>query len=169
MTSTSALFTNLHCDFYKCAVHKSPLRLLQVHRSLISTATSTSAPFINLHCCLATVAPCCNESSFISDYSVWLCYPTIKWLCDYATHQQSCYRCEYALTTIYQHRRNLSSCSYPEHVTTCRCIYSTLVIQLHQLTGSESTFAVSQLNSLRSTPFDSVLLHFRVFISAFVS
>ena len=83
-------------DFHKCSVHWSPLRLLQMHRSLISTATSTSAPFTNLHCCVATVAPSCSESPFISYYFVWLCYPTFKWLCNYAAHQQPCYWCEYA-------------------------------------------------------------------------
>ena len=79
-TPTSAPFTDLHFDFYKCTVHWSPLRLLQVHRSLISTATSTSALFTNPHCCVSTVAPSCSESPFINYYSVWLCDPTMKWL-----------------------------------------------------------------------------------------
>ena len=73
----------IKCDFYKSTIHWSPLRLLQVHLK-------------NLHGCVAAVAPCCSESPFISYYSVWLCYTTFKWSCNYATHQQPCYRSEYA-------------------------------------------------------------------------
>ena len=68
VTSTNAPFTNLHCDFYKCTVHKSPLQLLQVHRSPIYTVALLQPhhPAVNLHL-LATI------------------------LCDYATRRLSVY------------------------------------------------------------------------------
>ena len=100
-SSPSVTFTNMQCVLHQ-------MRLLQVHRSLISTATSTSALFTNLHCTTSTrVAPFSTVEllqlhhpavnlHLFRYYFVWLCYPTIKWSCNYATHQQPCCRCEYA-------------------------------------------------------------------------
>ena len=88
-SSPSVTFTNLQCMLHQ--VQLLQVQLLQVHHSLISTVTSTSAPFTksplynfyngctNLHSCVATVAPSCSESPFVSHYIVWLCYLTIKW------------------------------------------------------------------------------------------
>ena len=68
----SAPFTDLHCNFYKCTIHWSPLQLLQVHRSPISTVDLLQLhhPVVNLHL-LATIL-CDYATRWLSDSVIML-------------------------------------------------------------------------------------------------
>ena len=135
-------------------VHRSPIFTvapLQVHRSPISSvapstsiatintvAPSTSAPFTNLqcyafykgcthrHCCASTVAPFCSIAPFVSYHFV----PVIMLLNNsilsnnLATNVNTPCRQFNCIIEI-------KVLATTEQVATCRCIYSTVVIQLH--------------------------------------
>ena len=101
------------CAFYKRTVHQSPVLCLY-------------KGYTNLHCCASTVALFYSVAPFVSYYFV---------PCDYATRQF--YIINNFATDVNMPCRlfncvvEISVLATTEHVSTCRCIYSTVVIQLH--------------------------------------